>query len=112
MNLTFTADTGATRTIISDRVYNRIQPEKRPQLRKTACLSGACGTRLKELGKANFDITLGDITLEREVIVAEIEDDALLGIDILQNDDGGPADLLLSKGVILLQGKEIPCIQV
>ncbi|KAH3728468.1 hypothetical protein DPMN_054425 [Dreissena polymorpha] len=55
---------------------------------------------------------LGDISLTRKIIVAEIEDDALLGIDILQNDEGGPADLLLSRGVILFQGIEIPCIQV
>ncbi|KAH3871667.1 hypothetical protein DPMN_034878 [Dreissena polymorpha] len=55
---------------------------------------------------------LGDISLTREIIVAEIEDDALLGIDILQNDEGGPANLLLSRGVILFQGKEIPCIQI
>jgi len=101
-----------TRTIISDRIYNKIDPKKRPELRKTACLTGAGGTRLKEFGKANFNIMLGDISLTREIIVAEIEDDALLGIDILQNDEGGPADLLLSRGVILFQGKEIPCIQV
>ncbi|KAH3868715.1 hypothetical protein DPMN_031867 [Dreissena polymorpha] len=55
---------------------------------------------------------LGDISLTREIIVAEIEYDALLEIDILQNDEGGPADLLLSRGVILFQGIEIPCIQV
>ncbi|KAH3706540.1 hypothetical protein DPMN_065927 [Dreissena polymorpha] len=48
----------------------------------------------------------------KELIVAEIEDDVLLGIDILQNDDGGPADILLSKGVIVLKGKNIPCIQI
>ncbi len=30
----------------------------------------------------------------------------------MQNDDGGPADLLLTKGVIVLKGEEIPCIQV
>ena len=112
MNLTFTADTGATRTIISDRIYNKIDPKKRPELRKTACLTGAGGTRLKEYGKANFNIMLGDISLTREIIVAEIEDDALLGIDILQNDEGGPADILLSKGVIVLKGKTIPCIQI
>ena len=44
--------------------------------------------------------------------VAEIEDEALLGVDILQNGKGGPADILLSKGTILLDNHEIPCIQV
>lgn len=106
MNLTFTADTGATRTIISDRIYNKIDPKKRPELRKTACLTGAGGTRLKEYGKANFNIILGDISLTREIIVAEIEDDALLGIDILQNDEGGPAAYYCQEEGFFFKGKK------
>jgi hypothetical protein len=30
-----------------------------------------------------FSINLGQLTMERELIVADIEDDALLGLDIL-----------------------------
>ena len=47
-----------------------------------------------------------------EAIVAAIDDDFLLGVDILQNGDNGPADLLMSKGVIVLNKKEVPIIQV
>ena len=36
----------------------------------------------------------------------------MLGIDILQDDEHGPADILLSKGKIVLRGQEIPCIQI
>ena len=43
--------------------------------------------------------------------MAKIEDDALLGIDILPNESDGPADLLLSQVIIKLKGHEIPCIQ-
>ncbi|KAL3858837.1 hypothetical protein ACJMK2_009088 [Sinanodonta woodiana] len=93
----FTADTGATKTIIADRVYNQIPEEKHTLLKKSVTLAGAGGTLLKELGK---------------VIVAEIEDEGLLGIDILQNENDGPADILLSKGVIKLHGVSIPCIQI
>ena len=107
-----TTDTGATRTIISDRVYNKLDPKIRPQLNKSACLTGASGIPLKECGKAFFNVELGPVSMYKELIVAEIEDDVLLGIDILQNDDGGPADILLSKGVIVLKGKNIPCIQI
>jgi len=71
-----------------------VENVKEPRLRKTACLSEAGGTRLNEFGIANFNITLEYITLDKEIIVAEVEDDALFGIDILQNDDGGPTDLL------------------
>ncbi|KAL3858790.1 hypothetical protein ACJMK2_009043 [Sinanodonta woodiana] len=93
----FTADTGATKTIIADRVYNQIPEEKHTLLKKSVTLAGAGGTLLKELGK---------------VIVAKIEDEGLLGIDILQNENDGPADILLSKGVIKLHGVSIPCIQI
>jgi hypothetical protein len=37
--------------------------------------------------------------MERELIVADIEDDALLGLDILMKGPGGPADIKLTKGV-------------
>ena len=100
--MTFTADTGATKTIISDRVYNKIDPINRPELAKTSCLTGAGGTPISEMGKAVFSIHLGPVTLRKEVIVAEIEDEGLLGIDVLQNDDSGPADLLLTKGIMIL----------
>ena len=44
--------------------------------------------------------------------MAEIDDDGLLGIDVLQNDKDGPADILLSKGVLMVQDKAVPMIQI
>ena len=41
------------------------------------------------------------------MIVANIEDEVLLGADVLQ-DVSGPADILLSQGVMLLKGETIP----
>ena len=109
--LIFTTDTGATKTIISEQTYNKIPAGKRPKLSASPTLSGAGGARLKELGKGSFSIELGSLKLQREIIVAKIEDDALLGIDILQNESDGPADIMLSQGIIKLKGHEIPCIQ-
>ena len=43
-------------------------------------------------------------------MVAEIEDDCLLGADILQNDDGEPGDLCLSEEIFRLRGIKIPLI--
>ncbi len=40
----FTADTGASRTVISERVYDRMEEGQRPSLRKTSCLVGAGGS--------------------------------------------------------------------
>lgn len=36
-----------------------------------------------------------------EAIMAEIEDDTLLGCDVLMGGKMGPADILLSKGILL-----------
>lgn len=108
----FTADTGASKTVLSKRVFYKLDANKRPSLQKSNSLKGAGGTPLNEIGKGHFTIQLGPLELEREMIVADIEDDCLLGIDILQNESEGPADLLLSKGIIRLLGKDIPCTQV
>jgi hypothetical protein len=45
-------------------------------------LASADGKRLKEKGKATFNIQIGDLKLQRALIVAEMEDDILLGLDI------------------------------
>ncbi|KAH3882817.1 hypothetical protein DPMN_006762 [Dreissena polymorpha] len=45
-------------------------------------------------------------------MVTDIEDDALLGYDILTGQNGRPADILLSQNRILLDGMEIPIFQV
>lgn len=108
----FTADTGASRTIISTRVFNKIRESARPELTKSVCLKGAGGVPIKERGKASFVLQLGPLEITCEAIVAEIEDDALLGYDVLVGGESGPADILLSKDKILLDGHEIPCIKV
>ncbi|MCG8077974.1 MAG: retroviral-like aspartic protease family protein, partial [Candidatus Thiodiazotropha taylori] len=108
----FTADTGASKTIISKRIYEQIKLTDRPSLIKSYKLLGPSGTVINELGKGKFSLTLGGAVTEVEAIVAEIDDDGLLGIDVLQNGRGGPADLLLSKGVLVVDNKEVPIIQV
>ena len=50
--------------------------------------------------------------IEQMVIVAEIEEDALIGYDILKGSKGGPADILLSNIKIILYGRDIPIFQV
>ena len=110
--LLFTTDTGASKTIISNRVFESLKPEDRPELEETSKLVGASGVSIKERGKGIFCLKLGSVKMEVEAIVAEIDDDGLLGVDILQNGKNGPADLLMSKGVLMIDKKEIPIIQV
>ena len=108
----FTTDTGATRTIVSKRVFDQLVPANRPVLRKTACLIGAGGAPIKEAGQAKLELYLGPVNLIQDVIVADIEDEALLGYDILSGKQGRPADILLSENKIVLDGQEIPVFQI
>ena len=108
----FTADTGASKTLISSRVYNKIKEDVRPKLRKTASLRAANGKPILDWGEAQFTMTLGTLEVVKEAKVADIEDDVLLGYDVLGCGEGGAADILLSEDKIVLDGVEIPCFQV
>ena len=107
-----TADTGASKTVISKRVYEAMRPEDTPKLEKSSKLIGAGGTAIKELGKCEFKIQLGPVDLRVEAVVAEIDDDGLIGVDVLQSRRNGPSDLLLSKGVLKIDEQEVPIIQI
>ena len=107
----FTTDTGASKTIVSSRIFDSMTPEDKPELDKAAKLVGASGSPSSEKGKASFSL-LGTVKLQVEAIVAEIEEDGLLGVDVLQNGKDGPTDLLLTKGVLMIDNQEVPIIQV
>lgn len=98
----FTADTGAARTILSEKMYQRIPRSRRPQLINATCLTSVNGDPLKVLGKANFEIQLEDLVFRQEIIVADIEDECLLGLDVLLDSQNGPAIIDLSRNLIYL----------
>jgi hypothetical protein len=111
-DVVFTADTGASMTIISKRVYNKIPEVKCPVLDHSVDIVGAGGAIIRGIGRAEFGLTLGSMMLLQNVLVAEIEDDALLGYDILRGSNGEPADILLSRNKVVLNGVDIPIFQV
>ncbi|MCG8032791.1 MAG: retroviral-like aspartic protease family protein, partial [Candidatus Thiodiazotropha taylori] len=108
----FTADTGASKTVLSKRVYESMRSEDRPELGKASKLIGAGGTTIKDLGKGDFSIQLGTVSLKIEAIVADIDDDGLIGVDVLQSSSKGPTDILMSKGVLMINEQEVPIIQI
>lgn len=110
MNVLFTIDTGATRTIISERVYNSIPQAQRPKLKPSPTLSDATGQPLSQLGTAMFSVKLfPNVEFSCEIIVAKIEDDGLFGHDLLVK---GDAEILYKEGAIQFLGIQIPCKQV
>ncbi|XP_053391563.1 uncharacterized protein LOC128554323 [Mercenaria mercenaria] len=110
--IVFTADTVASKTVISSKVFKSVNQGRQPALEKSSCLIGAGGTTIQECGKAKFTLKLGPLEITSEAIIADIEDEALLGYDVLKGREHGAADILLSKNKIVLDGVEIPCFQV
>ena len=82
------------------------------KLEETSKLVGTSAASIKERGNGTFCLKLGLARMEVEAIIAGIDDGGLLGVDILQNGKNGPAGLLMSKGVLMIDKKEIPIIQV
>lgn len=73
------ADTGTSKTVVSSRYYNKLNPHKRPTLQNQTFLKDHEGAPLSELGKGLFNLKMGSLGLEQEVIVADIEYDCLPG---------------------------------
>ena len=88
-DINFTVDTGAARTVLSTQTFRRIPQFKRPNLKKSHTLASVNGEPLQEIGKAIFVIKLGKFNFETELIVADIEDEALLGLSILMKVEWG-----------------------
>ena len=109
----FTADTGAARTIVSYKMYQKLPRNKRPTLTiESTPLTSANGEQLRILGKADFKIKMGDLEFHQNLTVAEIDDECLLGLDILLDSQFGPAFINLGENVITLNNVDIPCTNV
>ena len=109
----FTADTGAAKTIVSDKMYQKLPRNKRPTLTiESMPLTSANGEQLRILGKADFKIKMEDLEFHQDLTVAEIDDECLLGLDILWDSQFGPAVINLCENVITLNNVDIPCTNV
>src|SRR5436190_9379790 len=92
-------DTGVTRTIIRPDIVKknkRLAPSKW-QLRT------ATGDTEKTHGEADINITLENICLKHRVLVANIEDEFILGIDLM-NKEG--FELNFKNGMLKTNGEE------
>ena len=110
VSMLFNIDTGATCTVISDRVYSSIPEEERPILTRCTETTGASGQSLSIQGSATFDIELGSgQKFSSKIMVANIEDDGLLGHDLLRQ---GRAAILYNKNILRFMGASLPCIKI
>ena len=89
-------------------MFNKLPKDKRPTLKETTVkISGAGGKILHSKGYGNFNLKIGPLEIQAQMIVANITDEILLGADILMSDTSGKADILLSQGKMILRGKTI-----
>lgn len=106
----YTVDTGASRTIVSWRIFNQIPKSNCPsiQVDKQVPLEQANGTLLEMTGMTNLDLHLGDqVFPNREVVVADIKDDVLLGMDM-----GKTMDVIVSEKLVKIDGKPVACTHI
>ena len=81
--VTAIVDSAAEVTIISDKVYNKLKPK--PPVKKHAILHTAGrDMSMKGFIVGPVNVQLGSLTFEEDLYVAPIQDEMLLGIDILQ----------------------------
>lgn len=92
--VTILADTSASMLVLSSQLYQEISERRQPALRGWWCTN--------QRGNDFFVLTVGPLTLEKELVVAEIVDDALIGYGLLAGGECGPVDVLLSKNVIYI----------
>ena len=110
----YTVDSGASRTVLSDRVFRQISKDRRPELQEgdDAPLEQAAGTPLRELGSSEMELLLDrpegeGLKLKLDVTVADIKDDVLLGLDA-----GDTVDVIASGNQVVIDGQAVPCVQV
>jgi predicted aspartyl protease len=97
-------DTAAQVTIISDRVYNSLN--KKPiKLRDVKLLTAGREMAMEGFVAGPIKIKIGDKWYKENVYVAPIEQEMLLGFDILVN--RGQAILDMGRGVLIFDGRQI-----
>ena len=74
----------------------------------------ADGRPITYKGQACLNLQSGQVELNKMVIIADIEDEVLLGSDILLKDEQGPADLIMSQSQMIFRGASVPmrCVGV
>ena len=104
-----TADTGASRTIVSVKTFKNIQKHKTVELDTTTQtpLEQADGSKLDDAGTALLDMELGNARVIKDITVADISDEVLLGLDISES-----FDVLTSSSEVIIDGIAIPAFIV
>ena len=98
-------DTGCTTTVLAERVFNQIPEDERPDLMEyPRVLLSADDTPIKVIGQADLNIKLGTKLVQHRVIVAEVSNQGMLGMDFLRAHN---MVLNFATGHITCEGEEM-----
>ncbi|MCG7878901.1 MAG: retropepsin-like aspartic protease, partial [Candidatus Thiodiazotropha endolucinida] len=100
-------DSGATASLISVDVYEKIELAERPRLKPVKGEMVAInGMNLKIHGYCHFDILIGGCCYSIMAIVAELNTSGILGLDFLTEFE---CSIELKQKCIIMDGKKIRC---
>jgi hypothetical protein len=101
-------DTGCSTTIVSKRVYDLISDSERPCVEVCwLSIQLADGSRKPVFGKTNLAIQIDGVCVRQDVLIAEIMDSVLLGLDFFRDQH---VTLDMGRGLMMLKGREIALV--
>ena len=79
-------DTGCTTTLVASKVFDRIPVDLKPELKpSTLSVELADGSKKRVKGLADVFIELEGQILPYQVLITDVLDDVLLGIDFIRD---------------------------
>ncbi|VDI46852.1 Hypothetical predicted protein [Mytilus galloprovincialis] len=105
--LAFLVDTGANVTILSKKFIDEINPSLLPKINPVNInLITATGDSAPFIGQIDVEICLGNYIYHHNVLVADISNEGIIGMDFLVTHD---CDVLLSQNKLKIKGEIIQC---
>lgn len=100
-------DTGAEVTVVSSRVYSQLPEHEKKKLRASKWrLRTASGSTLPVKGQMSLRLRTAQLAWPMTVLIAEIEEDGILGSDFL-----GEATIDYKRRILIIDGKDTPLLR-
>lgn len=100
-------DTGASVTVINRKIFEKLPLSSQNLVTPvTLNLVTATGETSAFIGKFNVEIKIGSHIINHEVLIADIHNDGILGVDFLTPNN---CDVLLNESCLSINGDRIPC---